>query len=140
MIFKVLTFQSHAHVPTPLKFFHIYFVFRGSKQMCKIERISTAPTPFAPRDFSNILKRSVDFLDSFGKHRALFTWVSKEIRICFRFAKAKFRDFKISRYFLFQSKLKPKVIATFSYYFSRTLCRLCVFGVLIGSLGFACPL
>ena len=60
--------------------------------------------------------------------RAVFTWVSKVIRVCFGFALLwSVIGLKISRHFLNQSEVKLKPIATSSRTFSRALCRLHVF-------------
>ena len=61
-------------------------------------------------------------------YRAVFTWVSKVIRVCFGFALLhSVIGLKLSRHFLNQSEVKPRLIATCSRTFSRALLRLHVF-------------
>ncbi len=59
---------------------------------------------------------------------AVFTWVSKVIRVCIGFALLRFViGLKPSRHFLSQSEVKPKPIMTRSRTFSRASCQLLVF-------------
>ncbi len=81
----------------------------------------------APQTYT--LYNSLKHLSNLVKHnRAVFTWVSKVICVCFGFALLRsVIGLKILRHFLSQSELKPKTIVTRSRTFSRASSQLHVF-------------